>query len=233
MDIHVVRAGETVSSVAARYGVPAGILAGVNGIAPDAPLAVGQTLVVRHPRELHTVAIGESVYSIALHYGLSVRTLYQNNPALGGRSALYPGQTLVIAYDDTPTRTLAVNAYSYPFIRGGLLDAALPYLTYLTPFTYGITADQVTSSASFNATVGTAFPDEIVMVEATDAAAAQDVASKLTNRLSAIADQAASYDPDSEALAKKCEVVTSGNYVGMFFSSHYDEMVSAFQNAVG
>ena len=34
MDIHVVRAGETVSSVAARYGVPAGILAGVNGIAP-------------------------------------------------------------------------------------------------------------------------------------------------------------------------------------------------------
>ena len=27
MDIHVVRAGETVSSVAARYGVPAGILA--------------------------------------------------------------------------------------------------------------------------------------------------------------------------------------------------------------
>lgn len=141
MDIHVVRAGETVSSVAARYGVPAGILAGVNGIAPDAPLAVGQTLVVRHPRELHTVASGESIYSIALRYGLSVRTLYQNNPALGGRSALYPGQTLVIAYDDTPTRTLAVNAYSYPFIRGGLLDAALPYLTYLTPFTYGINAD--------------------------------------------------------------------------------------------
>ena len=141
MDIHVVRAGETVSSVAARYGVPAGILAGVNGVAPDAPLAVGQTLVVRHPRELHTVASGESVYSIALRYGLSVRTLYQNNPALGGRSALYPGQTLVIAYNDTPTRTLAVNAYSYPFIRGGLLDAALPYLTYLTPFTYGINAD--------------------------------------------------------------------------------------------
>ena len=131
MDIHVVRAGETVSSVAARYGVPAGILAGVNGIAPDAPLAVGQTLVVRHPRELHTVASGESVYSIALRYGLSVRTLYQNNPALGGRSALYPGQTLVIAYDDAPLRTLAVNAYSYPFIRGGLLDAVLRRLDAL------------------------------------------------------------------------------------------------------
>ncbi len=123
MDIHVVRAGETVSSVAARYGVPADILAGVNGVAPDAPLAVGQTLVVRHPRELHTVASGESVYSIALRYGLSVRTLYQNNPALGGRSALYPGQTLVIAYDDTPTRTAAAGQYR---------TAALMHLSTLT-----------------------------------------------------------------------------------------------------
>ena len=92
MDIHVVRAGETVSSVAARYGVPAGILAGVNGVAPDAPLAVGQTLVVRHPRELHTVASGESVYSIALRYGLSVRTLYQNNPASAGAAPSTPGR---------------------------------------------------------------------------------------------------------------------------------------------
>ena len=141
MDIHVVRAGESLSSVAALYGVPAGILAGLNGVERDAPLAVGQTLVVRYPRELHTVASGESVYSIALRYGLSVRTLYQNNPALGGRSALYPGQTLVISYDDAPLRTLAVNAYAYPFIRGALLDAALPSLTYLTPFTYGVQAD--------------------------------------------------------------------------------------------
>ncbi len=141
MDIHVVRAGESLSSVAALYGVPAGILAGLNGVERDAPLTVGQTLVVRYPRELHTVASGESVYSIALRYGLSVRTLYQNNPALGGRSALYPGQTLVISYDDAPLRTLAVNAYAYPFIRGALLDAALPSLTYLTPFTYGVQAD--------------------------------------------------------------------------------------------
>lgn len=109
----------------------------------------------------------------------------------------------------------------------------LPVETAGLEAAYGITADEVASSASFQATVGTAFPDEIVMVEATDATAAQDVATKLSNRLTAIADQAASYDPDSEALAKKCEVVTSGNYVGLFFSTHYDEMVSAFQNAVG
>ena len=147
-----------------------------------------------------------------------------------------------MVFSTLPLNVLAVET---PTVAAGLCEHhpehiadcgytdTLPVETAGLESTYGITADQVTSSASFNATVGTAFPDEIVMVEATDAAAAQDVASKLTNRLSAIADQAASYDPDSEALAKKCEVVTSGNYVGMFFSSHYDEMVSAFQNAVG
>lgn len=98
---------------------------------------------------------------------------------------------------------------------------------------YGIDTAQVVSSASFNAMTGAAFPDEIVMVQAADETAAADVAAKLESRLGAIAEQAASYDPDSQALAEKCKVVTDGVYVGMFFSSHYDEMVSAFQNAIG
>lgn len=140
MVIHVVRAGESIPSVAAQYGLPAELIAGLNGISPASPLAVGQTIVVRFPREVHTVHAGESLYSIALRYGLSVRTLYQNNPALGGRSRIFPGEMLVIAYEDEPRRSLAVSAYAYPFIDTALLDAALPFLTYLTPFTYGVTA---------------------------------------------------------------------------------------------
>ena len=97
---------------------------------------------------------------------------------------------------------------------------------------YGISADLVKSSASFNAASGAAFPQEIVMVEAADENAAAQVAEKLTNRLSSIAEQAASYDPDSLALAEKCTVVTDGVYVGMFFSTNYDGMVADFQAAV-
>lgn len=61
---------------------------------------------------------------------------------------------------------------------------------------------------------------------------AATVAEKLETRLSTIAEQAASYDPDSLALAEKCKVVTDGVYVGMFFSSHYDDMAAAFQSAL-
>ncbi len=47
---------------------------------------------------------------------------------------------LAIDYaDEAPLGTLGVNAYAYPYIGGELLDSVLPYLTYLTPFTYGIT----------------------------------------------------------------------------------------------
>ena len=139
MTIHIVRAGESLRSVAAQYGVPPELLAGLNGTTEETPLAVGQTLVVRIPAEVHTVSAGETVYGIARRYGLSVRQLYQNNFSLGGRSELAVGQTLVLAYADAPLRTIGVNGYAYPHISGTLLDAALPYLTYLTPFTYGFT----------------------------------------------------------------------------------------------
>ena len=97
---------------------------------------------------------------------------------------------------------------------------------------YGITADQVASSASFNAASGAAFPQEIVVIQAVDEAAAADIAGKLESRLSNIAEQAASYDPESLELAENCPVVTDGVYVGMFFSSHYDDMAAAFQSAL-
>lgn len=169
---------------------------------------------------------------------LSLAACGDKNTADDNQTTNQPGTTQPADNGDAAQTNGTTGSVDLAALRDQLIadcgyTDTLPVETAGLESTYGITADQVTSSASFNATVGTAFPDEIVMVEATDAAAAQDVASKLTNRLSAIADQAASYDPDSEALAKKCEVVTSGNYVGMFFSSHYDEMVSAFQNAVG
>ncbi|MBR5533360.1 MAG: DUF4358 domain-containing protein [Ruminiclostridium sp.] len=98
---------------------------------------------------------------------------------------------------------------------------------------YGIDTAQVVNAAAFNAMTGGAFPEEVVMIQAVDEAAAADMVAKLEGRLTSIADQAASYDPASLELAENCDVVTSGVYVGLFFSNHYDAMVSAFQSAVG
>jgi len=140
MNIHVVRSGESVDSIAAFYGVDPARLSSDNSVPPSGALAVGQTLVVRFPRQVHAVHPGETLTSIAAFYGTSVRALWRNNWFLGGNSLLVPGQTLVISYFDTPLGPAVSNGYAYPYIESALLAEQLPYQTCLAPFTYGISA---------------------------------------------------------------------------------------------
>lgn len=140
MHIHVVKRGDTLSSIAAMHDALPAFVAADNGLALSTPLVIGQALVVRTPKTLHTVRVGETLSSIARDYDLSVRTLLRRNFFLHGRELLREGDVLAIDYaDEAPLGTLGVNAYAYPYIGGELLDSVLPYLTYLTPFTYGIT----------------------------------------------------------------------------------------------
>ena len=139
MDIHVVRKGDTLYSIALQYGVSMSRLISDNQLPDPSRLVIGQTIVIRVPRQTHTVRPGETLTSIARQYNLSLRQLQRNNPVLEGGERIYPGQTLVISYEDTPELPLSVNAYAYPFIDRGLLQRTLPFLTFLTPFTYGIT----------------------------------------------------------------------------------------------
>ena len=150
MTIHVVRQGETIRSIAAAYGVDALWLAACNAVdtgnhtpagKPGAALAVGQTLVVRFPAAVHTVRAGDTLTAVAGQYGVTVRDLWRRNWPLGGGERILPGQTLVITYrDEPPLGPLVLNGYAYPFTSLPLLNAELPYLTFLTPFTYGIRA---------------------------------------------------------------------------------------------
>jgi len=140
MTIHVVSPGETVYSIAGQYGVDPFILRTDNGIPVSGQLAVGQTLVIRPVRTAHVVQPGETLRSIARRYGISLRALYRNNYRLGGQPEIRPGQLLVIAYEEEAAEVTATNGYAYPFISPGALRATLPYMSYLTPFTYGITA---------------------------------------------------------------------------------------------
>lgn len=95
---------------------------------------------------------------------------------------------------------------------------------------YGIAPEKVKTSACF-ITMGGAFPDEIVMVEAVDAAAAKEIADKLDARLADVKNQAQNYDADSYALLEKCEVRTTGVYVTLFISALSSEMQNIFDSA--
>ena len=138
--IHVVRRGETVYSIARQYGVVPRRLMTDNGVPDTGALAVGQTLAIRFPQQVYAVRKGDTLSSIARTFGVSVRQLYRRNFQLRGRAHLTPGQILVISYQGEKLGTITTNSYAYPYIDQSLLDAELPYMSCLTPFTYGITA---------------------------------------------------------------------------------------------
>ncbi len=139
MNIHIVKSGDTVSSIARQYGVPQFVVTTLNSLENLPNLVVGQALLILNPTQYHTVNEGETVYSIAQQYGVSVNRLYRNNPILRGQNIVYPGQTLVVTFESDRTRRIEVNGYAYPFIDRNLLRSTLPYINFMTPFTYGIT----------------------------------------------------------------------------------------------
>ena len=139
MEIHVVQPGDTLFSIAGQYRVPLSQLTRDNGLTQSAPLVVGQALVVRFPKVVHTVRQGDTLSAIAREYGVTLRELYRNNLNLAGRDAIWPGETLVAAYGETEGPPLWVNGYAYPQIPDSQLLPVMPFLSYLTPFTYGFT----------------------------------------------------------------------------------------------
>ena len=139
MIVHTVQRGESIRSVAQRYGVPLQQLLQDNGLSTLAPLVPGQALVILYPDLLHTIQQGETLYSIAKAYDIPINQLYRNNPGLVLQGQIQPGETLVIRYDQHRMGALYTGGYAYPTVDLQLLRKTLPYMSYLMPFTYELT----------------------------------------------------------------------------------------------
>ncbi|MBQ2766909.1 MAG: LysM peptidoglycan-binding domain-containing protein [Clostridia bacterium] len=141
MIIYTVKPGDSIDAIARRYGLPANRIIAENELTDPSALVVGQTLVLTQPTAVYTTAIGDTIYQIASRFGITPNQIWRNNPSLGGKDTLVPGQELVISLPPPPYGTIDVNAYAYPNIDRDILRKTLPYLTYLTLFTYGFRPD--------------------------------------------------------------------------------------------
>lgn len=114
---HVVVEGDTVSGIAAAYGLDVASLLSANGLGASSLIFPGEALVlppagstgpvageVASPEETvptpasaeeHVVAEGDTLYDIAAAYGVSVAELDAAN-SLGGSTVIRPGQVLAI-----------------------------------------------------------------------------------------------------------------------------------------
>lgn len=138
MILYVVQPGDTLAGIAKKYNVDLIRLLRDNGLNEYSGLAVGECIVIQFPKNVHIVSENESLFNIATNYNTTVNNLLRNNYYLQGITSVYPGQEIVIDYYDIPIGNIDVNAYAYTNISYDLLKSTLPYLTFLSPFTYGI-----------------------------------------------------------------------------------------------
>lgn len=91
--------------------------------------------------DIYVVQPGDSVDRIASYYGReAAEIIYDNQLVYPYKLAI--GQALFIRGGvRTPDRAISVNGYAYPFISRWVLDQTLPYLSTLSVFSYGFTAE--------------------------------------------------------------------------------------------
>ena len=137
--IHIVEWGETLFSIARRYGTSVDGICAANGIADPTRIFAGQRLMIPTSNApaapaaagaTHVVRAGENLYRIALRYGTTVQALaelngiYNSDHVVAGQTLVIPGSPAApaVAYQPEhagtthavqPGETLAAIAYRY------------------------------------------------------------------------------------------------------------------------
>lgn len=113
--IHIVRAGETLYSIARYYGVDMWALARANNIINPNQIYVGQRLTIYRACTtgfIHVVQAGETLYRIAIRYGISAWSIAQAN-GIYNMNHIWVGQRLLIPSGYSPPAPAPVTGNWY------------------------------------------------------------------------------------------------------------------------
>jgi len=164
MQIHVVKAGESLWRISQTYGVPLQQVIDANQLTDPGRLVIGQALMVPTKDSVHTVQPGESLWIISRRYGVSVQEIIRMNNIVNP-SNIAVGLRLRIP---TPRPTVEVNAYIDPRMTGTrtaqFVDEAGEYLTYLAVFTYAVNRDGSLTPVEDQPAINAAKKDRVVPV---------------------------------------------------------------------
>jgi len=120
--VYLVQPGDTLTAVAARFGVKISLLAAANKLASLDYIEAGRELVIPGGVLKHRVQPGETLIGIAGSYGVSVAELVRVNN-LADENLLFAGQSLLIPATGgavlpawSPALGLPVNELAWPVV---------------------------------------------------------------------------------------------------------------------
>ncbi len=88
----------------------------------------------------YVVRPGDTFFSIAAAFGITTAYLHSANPEITSPYTISVGQVIHIP-DIFVRRSIDVNGFAFPDIEPQVLAETLPYLTYLSIFSYQVLAD--------------------------------------------------------------------------------------------
>ncbi len=133
--IYTIKQGDTLYNIARAYNTTIDELVRLNGLTRPNDLAIGQNLFIptTSDNSTYTVVSGDTMYRIANKLGVSLEDLIKTNPQISNPNIIQIGQVINVP-NSKPT--IEVNGYAIAGINIDTLDRTLPYLTYLSLFSY-------------------------------------------------------------------------------------------------
>ncbi|MBI4650071.1 LysM peptidoglycan-binding domain-containing protein [Candidatus Desantisbacteria bacterium] len=113
VDEHIVRSGESMSTIAVKYGIPLKTLAEVNNISNVNIIKIGMRLIIpsnknsnsendspgedyNYKKVFYTVQKGDTLWDISKKYNVTINKIIEWNKDFKNRSQIYPGEKISI-----------------------------------------------------------------------------------------------------------------------------------------
>ncbi len=216
MQIHVVKAGDTLWRISQAYSVNIDNLIQSNEIENPDRLVIGQAIVIPIWGEYYWVQPGDTLYKIGQQFNISVAELARIN-RIANVNQIPVGLRLYIP--PTPRTTVDCAAYIDPRLTGdnsvNIVNDVGDELTYLNIFSYAINTDGSLNPVDDQALINAAYNNQIVplmvLTNFSEGTFSQELATTiLTNE--ALQDQ---------ILAEAIAVMEEKGYLGLDFDFEY------------
>ena len=133
--IYTIKQGDTLYNIARAYNTTIDELVKSNGLTRPNDLAIGQNIFIptTNSTSTYTVVSGDTMYRIANKLGITLNELINANPQISNPNIIQIGQIINIP---NTKPNIEVNGYAIAGINLDTLNRTLPYLTYLSLFSY-------------------------------------------------------------------------------------------------